>query len=332
MPFVDIPIPSSFQNGIVLQSENPLEEVWDRISWMTSKDRISSALSASVAPDQLSRCIDYSVPRFLQACELRKAKSQTTALTAPLLLYYSALNLTRGALALIKNVTPHSGHGLKFKEGADIFSCSAEIANGTYYDLLLANNINPRIGTSCSLMDALIRIVEISDDMVLANKPMSLIVPIYVLAYENKSLFLNFKNLDQSTWKETYPSLSPIADFVSEKQLRINIVNQINAKTVSEFCHKHLLTDLHYRDLTPQWFVLSKTEKGTDLSREGYYLIALFILSSIVRYSPEIMIEALRPERESSYIINRFIKNVERFYPQLIVNSIHNNHLYFSNF
>src|SRR5580698_2740603 len=137
MAFVQIPMFGSFQKGLIFRSEDPLEEVWDQIAGFGSKERLKNYSKSDNPQTNWNNFVDYIVPRIRQACEFRLALSQTSALTSPLLLYYSVLNLTRAALALV-NEKETMRHGLVFVPGDTIFECKAKVTDGTFSELLLA--------------------------------------------------------------------------------------------------------------------------------------------------------------------------------------------------
>src|SRR5512139_421628 len=92
----------SLQPGRRLESEDPLEEVWSRVSrvgigeWLEFASR-SSTPPISVPWDQWG---PYAATRVRQAAEFRIASRRASLLTRPLLLYYCFLNLVRGFLAI----------------------------------------------------------------------------------------------------------------------------------------------------------------------------------------------------------------------------------------
>jgi hypothetical protein len=55
----------------------------------------------------------------------------------------------------------------------------------------------------------------------------------------------------------------------------------------------------------------------------------MFILGSLVRYQPEIILAAAGTESELGWFLGRFIRAAERFYPQLVLSWLTGAHVFF---
>ena len=69
--------------------------------------------------------------RVRQALELRRASDGSSALTKPLTLYYSMLNLTRAIMLAFVGDIGHPTHGLHFdggSAGSSLLDCTAEVS------------------------------------------------------------------------------------------------------------------------------------------------------------------------------------------------------------
>jgi hypothetical protein len=75
---------------------------------------------------------------------------------------------------------------------------------------------------------------------------------------------------------------------------------------------------------TPTWFTVRQTNPDLVWPRAAYYFVALFILSSIVRYQPELMYQVTSTHSKWDWLLRRFMATAERFYPHLMFNWIHN--------
>jgi hypothetical protein len=65
------------------------------------------------------------------------------------------------------------------------------------------------------------------------------------------------------------------------------------------------------------WYLIREVDNHSTLTRASYYYIAVFILGSIVRYEPELMLEVSYLDSEIGWFIDRFLNKAERFFPQL---------------
>jgi len=153
----------SFQTGIRVKSENPLEEVWSRVGLHGNGDILRREFVPP--PGQSSEpYVRYAGVRMRQAVEFRDSARQATLLTAPLSLYYSFLNLTRACISLKRDVLRSGRHGLTFRESGDLLDSAAVLTGGTFTEYLQAAGYSCRSGTVVSLHEALSRIIEIRND------------------------------------------------------------------------------------------------------------------------------------------------------------------------
>jgi hypothetical protein len=100
-------------------------------------------------------------------------------------------------------------------------------------------------------------------------------------------------------------------------------------EAITEFLNRVLQTDLRERQ-TPVWYALRVVDPELVFPREAYYMVALFILGSIVRYEPEMMLEASNPDAEVGWFLRRFLQVAERYFPQLMLMWIEQCPIYFS--
>lgn len=92
--------------------------------------------------------------------------------------------------------------------------------------------------------------------------------------------------------------------------------------------HHTLETDLISCD-TPIWYLIRQVTSDPTLPRPAYYFISLFILSNIVRYQPELMLEISNPDSQLGWLLIRLLKVAERFYPQLMLSWLYDHPVYF---
>lgn len=314
----------SFQSGVRVETENPLDEVWSRVALLGSADYLRRIFTPP-AGQRIDPYIRYAGVRARQAVEFWEAARQATLLTSPLSLYYSFLNLIRVSLWLHSGIFSSKFHGLGFKSGADLLSSGAELRNkGTFTDYL------EKTGYASShkvvyLREALAPIIEIRTDYADTYGETSLVVPIDVDAYHSGEVILNIPQsiydlLQASTnWRSELPSLSGCCVVRSGGNAFKTKHKISKIEDVDSFCALRLDRDLLWWEFAARWYLVRQTDPDLIFPRPAYYFIALFILGSIVRYEPELMLETTDPDYLSGWLLKRVVKAAQRFFPQLII-------------
>ena len=324
----------SFQTGTMFEAENPLEEVWSRVALHGSVDYLRKVFTPP-AGQQIDPYIRYAGIRARQAVEFRRAAREATLLTSPLSLYYSFLNLVRACLCLHSDMIPSMGHGLTFKRGPDLLSSGAELRhNGTfihYLDTAGYSSTNKVV----SLREALSRIIEIRPDYADTYGEASLVVPINVDAYRSGELVLKIpKSIydlshASSNWGSELSSLSGCCVLGSGDNT-LEVTHKVSKREdVDSFCSLRLERDLLWREFEARWHLVRETDPDLIFPRPAYYFIALFILGSIVRYEPELMLDTVNPDSLSGWLFKRVVQSAERFFPQLMLSWLTGSSLYF---
>lgn len=318
----------SFQKGIDLRSEAPMNEVWSHFGLYGSEEYLRENVTEVQDADAIA---DYVAVRIRQSIELRDATRNSTMLTAPLALYYSILNLTRACMAIRDELLVNKAHGLIFKTGDEIRTCAAKVVDGTFSQYLKSAGTAPKNGVEISLDDCLARIIESSGDyFTVAGKP-SLVSPVSIRADSSGTMTLAFNEqvvgLERfrSSWESDYPSLAPLCELESTGCV-LRVKEEIKPKSlddVSLLCGRMLEIDLVRRS-DPIWFAVRNEHTDFVWPRAAYYFAALFILGNIVRYQPELMYPVISGHSKWAWMLRRFIVNTERFYPNLLFNWIHN--------
>jgi YaaC-like Protein len=322
-----LPFFGSFQKGISLRSENPLEEVWSLLGLYGSEEYLEGSVTEVKDSKRLA---DYVAVRMRQSIEFRGMTRNSTLLTAPLSLYYSALNLTRACIAIRDEKFESKAHGLTFKMDSDILACAAKITDGTFSQYLRSSGIAPKKGVQITLDGCLARIIETATDYFTVAQKDSLVSAIRIRADNTGSMLLSFKEDSvglerfRSQWQMDYPSLVPFCELEpSGCCLTVKDPHKpTSADEVASLCDKMLEIDL-IRKLDPIWFTVRNDDPELVWPRPAYYFTALFILASIVRYQPELMYQAVSNHSKWSWMLRRFISDAERFYPHLMFNWIH---------
>jgi hypothetical protein len=324
-------IAGSFKTGIVTMADDPTTAAWDEVEHVGTSDFLARQAPARADIDW-TKHRNYAAVRIMQAVELRRSASTLSLLTRPLPLYYSFLNLLRGFLATGPEVISRSAHGLKYTPGA-MLEASAVISGGTFKEYVESRGVNPSAGFRISLRDCLEHIPEICSRMLDANCK-TRVVPVTVEAFRSGSLNLHFHrdyvsaDTFAETWEADFPSLAGACEIaVGGTILKRGAPSQQTdpAGVVEAFCREHLIPDFA-SPREPLWFALR--QPSTCLPRDGYYFVAMFILSSVVRYDPGQLAEASRPGSEIGWLLRQFLQLAERFYPQFLISWLYGHDYY----
>lgn len=324
----------SFQHPHVFDSENPLEEVWSWIARYGTKDYIKNHLHPEKTDIDWDEYVNYGIVRAKQAVEFRRSAKNTTLLTKPLTLYYSFLNLTRAFLALGPEIMPSSSHGLKFIKGDNLFSSGAKLIKGTFTDYLSAFGFKWQKGKIISLKDTFARIIEIHQDFVSLKSHESFVSPVKLQVATGGPIYIDpllpHKDFPQN-WTIEFPSLADKCELEEDGQGFVINDKEIckSHESISKYLHEILHHDLTYNQMASAWYLIREVDTEPSFSRASYYYIAVFILGSIVRYEPELMLEVSQLDSETGWFIDRFLNKAERFFPQLKIGEQSKTTIYF---
>ena len=89
-------------------------------------------------------------------------------------------------------------------------------------------------------------------------------------------------------------------------------------REIADICGKYLLRDLRSRE-DPVWFDYVNDRLVGQLHRIGTYLAALFVLSNVNRYEPELLDNASSARSDLGFFLSTFLDAAERFLPQLVL-------------
>jgi hypothetical protein len=241
----------------------------------------------------------------------------------------------RAFLSLVPEIIPANAHGLKWHSSKSLFGNTAEIQKGTFFDYLKAMGCDFSLDEKISLEQALSRIPEISIEYLLRDRRVANAIPVYVRGFQSGKLYLQFdegfvdRNDFATSWKSWFPQLADSCKLIEDSAiLLVDRGNHEKYETVCEYCSKHLENRLTYSDV-PLWYIIKKEGTGSVLPRLSYYIISLFILGSIVRYEPELLEEIEVPNSEIGWLIDEFLQRAERYSPQLLLQWLYGDQVYF---
>jgi hypothetical protein len=328
MPYLrlDAPWSGPFKKGDYHRSERPVDEVWNLVSRYGVTSWIQKNTSGPVPWEKWG---PYAIARLRQAVEFRTAAHQGTILTRPLPLYYSLLNLLHAFFALKTDAPPTGRHGLLFKRQnqGGMFQAAAEITDGTFSDYLAATNALYKRGTLITLHEALLRVVEMASYFWTSSLGPAEVFGIRIEAYQSGNVLLHFhggpgQEADfRTSWNEWFPNLKDVCSLEPTGTILRVDANKVDTSTyqaICDFCYQYLEANLQYYD-APLFFAIRHSRPDLDLPRPAFYFIAAFILSSMVRYEPELMLDASNPDSEDGWLIARFLEAAERYFPHLLL-------------
>lgn len=326
----------SFQKRTgLLVSEEPLEESWNRISQVGSAEFIRRTHKSEQPEPEWSKCVDYASVRVRQAVEFRASASSGSVLTSPLPLYYSFLNLTRALLALSHDYIPAPSHGLTFHATEDVLGCSATICNGTFLEYLEKSGVDGAKNVSFSLKTVLSFIPELLTDFRFKFPGEERVAKVAIKAASGGPVRFHLHSLSKEQWEnwETlFPNLAACCTVFGSEDQTVLLTGSEKGMGYGEISDKAsdlLWPNLAY-SMNPNWFAIQHGKAVPVLPRPAYYYLGMFILGSIVRYTPESLSEAVKPESELLWLLNRFVSLAERFFPQLKLSEHYKMQMYFS--
>lgn len=328
-----LPFPGSFQQGSLIRSSDPLETAWRYIERLGTIDNLTriAASKGHGAPIQRQSSL-----KIRQAVELRRASQGASPLTKPLLLYYSMLNLTRGMMLAYLGTLGKTGHGLTFHLGPKLLECAAKVSlHGTFRKFAEGVGVPPSDldGKTFSLRDLFGILPELQDEFKLLQCGPSSVVTVRIESLIGGPTELHFHMPHQTEsefaarWQQDFPHLVDVCDHEGPFTLRLKVKLQ-RAPLVDEFCHWYLTHDLRKRD-DAYWSTIQLGASTPRLPREVAYFAAMFILSNISRYEPELLDDATLQLTDLGFFVRAFLDCAERFFPQLILDIVDGQPVFF---
>lgn len=313
----------SFQRGELIRNGDPLGSVWRNVERFGTIDNLARIAAQKGYPESVAKKASL---RIQQAVELRNASRGTSALSRPLLLYYSALNLIRGVLATHKGDMGSPSHGLQYKGGTSLLECTATASKaGTFVEFtaLCGLEADRYKGQPMSLADVLGVVPELTADFGLLRSGRRATAQVVIDAYIRGDMTLRYypdkvsEEQFSAEWKNMLPWMIEDCEYHSPFTLKLK-KNPQNEEEIVAFCEKRLLRDLNLRE-DAVWHDHVVLPDIVLLPRISAYLAALFILSNASRYEPELIDSVTRQPTDVAYALTTFLNHAERYLPQLIL-------------
>ena len=253
----DLNYVGSFQRGMRIPSESPIDEVWSRIARFGTPEFASTGFAPTKVGNKWGKHANYASVRIRQACELRIAGRNSSLLTRPLTLYYSFLNLLRGVMALVPEVLSPSQHGLTYKSNAQLLLCEAKLTTGTFGTYLDCVKWPWKDGSTVSLNYCLSRIPEVLHEYQSPDRGTPNVIPVGVSAKIGSGearLGFDKRFVEESqfrtNWATDYPQLKDLCE-LEENGCVLKVKQSFKESKyegLCDFCEKNLWNSLVWSD------------------------------------------------------------------------------------
>lgn len=319
---------------IDVYSENPEEDIWDRLTLFSYKENVERFIKKTdkdISQPLLDSLTPIITSSIAQSKEYFQASKTVTLYTAPLMLYYGFVNLLYGiGHYLERNLIKIDNHGLNLersifwdssKKIGDInISISSNKSGGFYQFLNLFdnNNISNHI-TDYSIKEIFGSIPELKDDYESCyptEKPF--VIPITPIAKREISY-------DEIKISDTLKLGNRFYDGVYEYKNNYQLPQMSKDKYFLfrklNFNHIFLVTISGNKYLG---VVHSKGNKDYYFSTLINMLLGLFAIGSLSRYKPYIWNNFINTDSTGEkLLIEKFIKLCRRYIPNLLLNIIY---------
>jgi hypothetical protein len=129
-------------------------------------------------------------------------------------------------------------------------------------------------------------------------------------------------------WAAELPSLSGCCTLGAGANELESTFTISKREDVHNFCSLRLEPSAFLQEV-PRWYMVRQPDPELVFPRPAYYFVALFILGSVVRYEPEMMLDTVVPGSLSGWFLKRVVQSAERFFPQLMLSWLEDTTLYF---
>lgn len=334
----DIPLHGLAAPGTRILCETPLQEVWHQNRRYGTPEYCDYYYADAAPPPNLDSLKRYVVTRVQQALEFREPTRGATVLTSPLFVYYSLLNLIRAMLALHMQKECDPSHGLSVTGNcSELAKVFGELRKkGTLPQLLQVHDVGLEPG-KLGFLELLQSIPELRSSLAVPGHSSHVSV-VWVTATIRGDVSLQFPNHAltaeefEASWSDRYPSLAARFEHADSYTLRardgeLPLDDDPNkfAASVGQFCDEHL--EVNLIDPT-RWYIVSSESPYVRWPREARYLAAMYMLSHVVRYEPELLRQEWAANSYLHAVVESLIRMSDRYVPQMILGWTGTNHFF----
>jgi len=312
-----------------VRTDNPVEEIWSELLKLADFQFLKRYWK-DVGDSDI-----FAVGTYLkQAYEYFTASKTVSLLTKPVITYYSLLNLAKACIYIKTDKPPSEYHGLcNPGYSSDLLDLSARTNNGVFTELGKIYGLSIDVGKTFFLKDFLSNAVELRASIKnYFNLSPEFISP-KVDTYVDGTVLLNFSNYSDIAQNEnefinilkTNTHLFDDFDVDSKEPQKIilKIKTPLPKNKIDEEGSKLMSKHFRFSVFDDNEYHLYANDQKSRIEPIQCYLGSMFILSSIVRYSPNCINQFLLDRTSSNtWFIRNLCDTSERVFPNLIFSSI----------
>ena len=323
------------KDRITVYTENPEEELWEKLLQYSYKARIQRFFSSNEIDTQGKEndLCETIIGSLLQANEYYSLSKTATLHTAPLLLYYGTINLFLAVTTLLSGEVPDiDNHGMKVildKGASEIGNTKIHFfspKNGginVFAQKMESGGLSLTNLDDLSVKELLLSIPEINLEAVQCyGEEENYCIPLETVLTEDGTLEKAFfHNLSRERITDCF---ALVPNFV--KSYLSPAFSEENGVTTAVLRHKYLQDPIHYTSITGQTYLLmghSNRHKTVVLPQWIYMYTSLYGMASLCRYSPQIWNPFIRlDERGEKLLVEKFLEISRRKLPNIALSMI----------
>lgn len=319
-------------SGKTISTFNPIQASWDELLRLRDISFIKEV--SDISDEDKLVFIKTSI---IQAHEYFTSSLNMSLNTSSLLLYYSILNLSKAFLVLANNEYPSQHHGLsKVDYSGSLLDINCKYTNGIFGDL--ARMLDVKIESKIfSVSDFMLSNVDLYFEATISSEhKRSFVVP-EICLYTGGSLDVIFTDIENSEFANITKTFEKYDEFKLDNRtessaiftLKNTITQENRYDEASSIIEKYFI--LSTLGSASRYFYINNNVNSLHplLSEFG----VLFILSNIVRYSPQKLDEIINSNNQSKYwLLSKIVEICKRSIPNLFVNLLYGENIVFNHY
>ena len=324
------------REDIIYYSENAEIDIWEKLLRYTYKKNIKSYFEDNLFEynELIGEAISGSIS---QAYEYFHASKVCTINTSPLMLYYGSINLLFGISCLktgkLLRVNSH-GLSLVHSKTHSILEGKVSIINRSnagfkeYHEGLFRNSLD-NVDKSMSILNMILCIPEVAVDFI-KNLPIQnvLMIPLNKIVLDDTSYYKVNKDMVSLTPEEEKEIVGRVINLEANYFISFNNANE--GLFTKKLNGKNMVKKSYYNE--HYFSVDAELAKWEDIDEYLIGFIALFALSDICRYKPEIWNPFVKDDMTGELgIVENFIRKMRRFFPNKVLDILEGGKHIFTN-
>jgi len=299
----------------IVRSENPVKEIWSRLSYFETEHNARDFLKKFDLPNDnlmdIARNLAFTMKT---AREYYESADRVSLLTQPLLIFYGMTALSKVLfISTHGKKSPSTGHGLDPPKSEVFAELSTKIQkDGTFPQFHSCYSKEKLLRRKFAIKELLSSVPEVKVE--------------YETVYNEKSRALKILRTRYGvsvvdTEIEKYGNLAmdlrkffPEIRQIQQLEKAVTIFSPSNVPTL------HAVSGEEYLVLP-----LEKKDKSIFLSELSVHFLIMYLLGMISRYHPKEWGETIEGEKSGEiYIVRKFLETSKRKFPNLILNKLWN--------